>query len=293
MAKCLPVWNSEPIIATSKSEVESIGLSDFPSDVDTTAVKSARDRAPSLNPLRKGLGSTELGTIYASPTVRTEARETIFSSSERKPAREPRLRNPFLVEGLPVITDRAIGIVPDPFSTASPSKPKYTYSITPLSGLTPFEGDVYTFFETAKIMRFMGLDVGDKRIGIALSDESATIASPTETLQRRGNRKDIAHLLNLARREMVTRILVGMPYSLDGSSGPQALKVSRFVTTLAAETEIPVTTWDERFTTVDAEIALREAKVSPSARRAKIDRSAAAIILQSYLDDLREKRAEY
>ena len=141
-------------------------------------------------------------------------------------------------------------------------------------------------------MRFMGLDVGDKRIGIALSDESATIASPTETLQRRGNRKDIAHLLDLARRETVTRILVGMPYSLDGSTGPQALKVSRFATALAAETEIPVTTWDERFTTVDAEIALREAKVSPGARRAKIDRAAAAIILQSYLDDQRERRAE-
>jgi putative Holliday junction resolvase len=141
-------------------------------------------------------------------------------------------------------------------------------------------------------MRFMGLDVGDKRIGIALSDESATIASPRETLERRGNRKDIAHLLDLARREAVTCILVGMPYSLDGSKGPQALKVSRFATALAAETQIPVSTWDERFTTVDAEMALREAKASSSERRAKIDRAAAAILLQSYLDARRERRVE-
>ncbi|HEY7696979.1 MAG TPA: Holliday junction resolvase RuvX [Vicinamibacteria bacterium] len=138
-------------------------------------------------------------------------------------------------------------------------------------------------------MRFMGLDVGDKRIGVALSDESALIASPRETLERRGNRKDIAHLLELARREEVSGILVGMPLMLDGSTGPQADKVSRFVEALRAATSIPITTWDERLSTVGAERAMIEADVSRAKRRGAVDRVAAALILQSYLD---AKRAE-
>jgi putative Holliday junction resolvase len=137
--------------------------------------------------------------------------------------------------------------------------------------------------------RIMGLDVGDKRIGIAISDETAIIASPRETLERRGNRKDIAHLLSLAEREEVSEILVGMPFSLDGSSGPQAEKVSRFIEALRAATEIPVATWDERLSTVGAERALLEADVSRAKRRGAVDRVAAALILQSYLDARREK----
>lgn len=136
-------------------------------------------------------------------------------------------------------------------------------------------------------MRFMGLDVGDKRIGVALSDERAVIASPRETLERRGNRKDIAHLLELARGEEVSEILVGLPLSLDGSIGPQAEKVERFVAALRSETEIPVTLWDERLTTVSAERALLEGDVSRAKRRRTIDQVAAALILQSYLDQRR------
>lgn len=138
-------------------------------------------------------------------------------------------------------------------------------------------------------MRFMGLDVGDKRIGVALSDEGALIASPRETLERRGNRKDIAHLLDLARREEVSEILVGMPWKLDGSSGPQAEKVSRFVEALRAATSIPINTWDERLSTIGAERAMIEADVSRAKRRGALDRVAAALILQSYLD---ARRAE-
>ena len=102
----------------------------------------------------------------------------------------------------------------------------------------------------------MGLDVGDKRIGVALSDEGAIIATPRQTLERRGNRKDIAHLLELARSEDVVEILVGMPLSLDGSEGPQAKKIGRFIEALRAATELTVTTWDERFTTVSASAPL-------------------------------------
>ena len=138
-------------------------------------------------------------------------------------------------------------------------------------------------------MRLMGLDVGDKRIGIALSDEGAIIASPRETLLRKSNAKDITHLLELADREEVSEILVGMPLSLNGSSGPQAQKVARFVEALRARTPITVTCWDERFTTVDAEQALIEGEVSREKRRGLVDRVAAALILQSYLDARRER----
>jgi putative Holliday junction resolvase len=138
-------------------------------------------------------------------------------------------------------------------------------------------------------MRCLGLDVGDKRIGIAVSDESALIASPRETLERKGTRKDIAHLLELARREAISEILVGMPWNLDGSTGPQAEKVLRFVDALRAATDIPIVTWDERLSTVGAERALLEADVSRAKRRGAVDRVAAALILQSYLD---ARRAE-
>lgn len=137
-------------------------------------------------------------------------------------------------------------------------------------------------------MRLMGLDVGDKRIGIALSDEGAVIASPRETLERSGNRKDIRYMLELARREEVSEIVVGMPFSLDGSLGPQAHKVERFVEALKAETDIRITTWDERLTTVSAERALLEGNVSRAKRKKTIDRVAAALILQGYLDSRRE-----
>lgn len=136
-------------------------------------------------------------------------------------------------------------------------------------------------------MRFLGLDVGDKRIGVALSDEMALIASPRETLERKGTKKDVAYLLDLATREGVSEILVGMPFSLDGTAGPQAEKVARFVEALRASAAVPVTTWDERLSTVVAERAMIEADVSRAKRRGALDRVAAALILQSYLDSRR------
>jgi putative Holliday junction resolvase len=137
-------------------------------------------------------------------------------------------------------------------------------------------------------MKLMALDVGEKRIGIALSDESGLIASPRETLERKGARKDIAHILELASREGVAEIVVGLPVSLDGTLGPQAEKVNRFVEALRASTAVSVSTWDERFSTVSAERALIEADVSRAGRRGTVDRVAAALFLQSYLDARRQ-----
>ena len=133
-------------------------------------------------------------------------------------------------------------------------------------------------------MRFMGLDIGHKRIGIALSDGLGMIASPRNSLQRTGQEKDIAQLLELAENEGVEEILVGMPYSLDGSAGPQAQKVTDFIHILSERSTIKVTTWDERFSSVAAERALLEGGLSRSRRRLKIDKVAAAYMLQGYLD---------
>jgi putative Holliday junction resolvase len=141
-------------------------------------------------------------------------------------------------------------------------------------------------------MRFMGLDVGDKRIGIALSDEGGQIAMPKETLYRKGMDKDTDLLAEMADREGVGEILVGMPISLDGTHGPQAQKVTKFIQKLSERLEIPVVPWDERLTTVAAERVLIEGNVSRARRRKVIDKVAATFILQSYLDYRNEKQAE-
>jgi putative Holliday junction resolvase len=140
-------------------------------------------------------------------------------------------------------------------------------------------------------MRFMGLDFGDKRIGIAVSDDQGQIAMPKDTLQRSGKVKYIERLAELADQENVGEILVGMPVSMDGSHGPQAQKVMRFVQRLRQRVEIPVVVWDERLTTVAAERILIEGNLSRSRRRRVIDKVAAAYLLQSYLDFRNERQA--
>jgi putative Holliday junction resolvase len=133
-------------------------------------------------------------------------------------------------------------------------------------------------------MRFLGLDVGDKTIGLALSDESATIASGLPTYYRIGPRKDVKAIAELVRQREVGEVVVGLPLRLDGQAGIQAQKVLAFVDSLKGAVKVPLVPWDERFTTVAAEQALIEADVSRKARRAVVDKVAAILILQSYLD---------
>ena len=151
---------------------------------------------------------------------------------------------------------------------------------------------MYTGFFSCKPMRFMALDVGDKRIGIALSDEEGLIASPRDTLHRSRLETDIENLIELARNEDVGEILVGMPISMDGSEGPQAKKVAQFIHALSEHSEIPVVPWDERLTTVAAERASLEGNVSRGKRRKVIDKVAAAYLLQGYLDYRSARQAE-
>jgi putative Holliday junction resolvase len=136
-------------------------------------------------------------------------------------------------------------------------------------------------------VRYLGLDVGDVRIGVALSDETATLASGRPTLLRVGPRKDVRAIAALVRENEAGEVVVGMPWRLDGSLGPQAEKVTAFVERLRRSLPVPVATWDERLTTVAADELLAEAGVRRRDRKSRIDRAAAVLILQGYLDALR------
>jgi putative Holliday junction resolvase len=134
-------------------------------------------------------------------------------------------------------------------------------------------------------MRVLGLDVGDRRIGVALSDETGTLASPLSTLERVGPKKDPQAVAALAREHGVEAIVVGLPYNMDGSIGPQAKKVQAFAEALKPLAHVPVHFRDERLTTVEAEQILAERDVSWQRRKRLVDQVAAVLILQEFLDN--------
>jgi putative Holliday junction resolvase len=133
-------------------------------------------------------------------------------------------------------------------------------------------------------MRLLGLDVGDRIIGVSRSDETATIAGGLESIRRVGPKKDVKAVVDLVRRHEVDELVVGLPLRLDGVAGPQAQKVLAFIEALKPAVGIPVVPWDERFSTAAAQQALLEADVSRKGRRAVVDKVAAILILQNYLD---------
>jgi putative Holliday junction resolvase len=132
--------------------------------------------------------------------------------------------------------------------------------------------------------RILALDHGTKRIGVALSDELGWTAQPLETFERRTLERDIAHIRELVQTHNVERVLLGLPLRLNGEEGPAARSVREFVTRLGEALPVPVVTWDERMTTKAAEELLIAADVSRKKRRGAVDRVAAAILLQSYLE---------
>lgn len=132
--------------------------------------------------------------------------------------------------------------------------------------------------------RILALDHGTKRIGVALSDELGWTAQPLETFERRTLERDIAHIRDLVQAHDVERVLLGMPLRLNGEAGPAARAVEEFVACLAAALPVPIVTWDERMTTKAAEELLIAADVSRKKRKGIVDRVAAAILLQSYLE---------
>jgi putative Holliday junction resolvase len=137
---------------------------------------------------------------------------------------------------------------------------------------------------TASVERVLGLDVGDRRIGVAVSDELGLTAQPVLTLVRRNRREDMRSLARLVRKYACSRIVVGHPLYMSGDVSPQALKAQAVAEALASETGIEVTLWDERLSTTEAHRHLDAAGRPGNDRRAVIDQVAAVLILQSFLD---------
>ncbi len=138
-------------------------------------------------------------------------------------------------------------------------------------------------------MRVLGLDIGSKRIGVAISDELGFTAQGLETLICKNPDADLEQIARLAAEYHVREIVVGMPYNMNGTEGPQAQKVRALMERIAERTHRAVQEWDERLSTVAADRALLEADMSRSKRRKVIDKIAAVIILQGYLDRQRYK----
>ena len=135
-------------------------------------------------------------------------------------------------------------------------------------------------------MRILSLDHGTVRIGVALSDELKMIATPLEYIHAEPFAGFLARLKELIRVKEVEMILVGMPRNMDGSYGPAALKVQEFVAVLKEAVAVPIKLWDERLTSAQANRFLIEGNVRRADRKEKVDKMAAAILLQSYLDGL-------
>ncbi len=134
--------------------------------------------------------------------------------------------------------------------------------------------------------RSVCLDVGERRIGIAVSDDEGWLASPLQVLERREAARDFQRLADVVREQRAARVVVGLPRTLDGDIGPQARRVQRWTARLAPYLQVPIVYWDERYSTAEA---YRRLAATGRARRprAPIDAAAAAVILQDYLDSER------
>ncbi|HEX3553616.1 MAG TPA: Holliday junction resolvase RuvX [Thermoanaerobaculia bacterium] len=133
-------------------------------------------------------------------------------------------------------------------------------------------------------MRALGIDFGEKRIGLAISDPAGRVAVPLATLERRNDRSAVRQIAEIARREGIERLVLGEPVGLDGRRGPAAERAERFGRKLAALTGLPVERVDEALTTVEAAARLRAAGVDPRRQPERLDALAAQILLQDALD---------
>ena len=136
----------------------------------------------------------------------------------------------------------------------------------------------------SEVRRVLGLDVGSKRIGIAVSDPLGITAQGLETLQRQNKRLDFEKLEKLARDYSVAEVVVGFPLRMSGAEGVQAEKMHRFADELRERLQIPVHLWDERLTSAEANRLLRETEMSIQRRAQVVDQMAAVLILQSWME---------
>ena len=134
----------------------------------------------------------------------------------------------------------------------------------------------------------LGLDVGEARIGVAVSDPTGALCTPLDAMRRAADGADLRRVAETARSQEAVRIVVGLPLTMEGRRGTQAQAVLRFCGELRKVTTLPVVTWDERLTTVEAQARLTEAGRKPSREKGRVDSAAAALILESYLAAHRE-----
>lgn len=138
-------------------------------------------------------------------------------------------------------------------------------------------------------MRALALDVGDRRVGVAVSDPLGLVARPLTVIRRRSREQDYQAIQALVDEYEVSLVVVGHPLELHGEVGPQARRVERYAAGLAGRLNVPLTLWDERLSTAEAEQILHEAGESTRQYRGRLDAVAAAVILQSYLDAVEER----
>ena len=148
--------------------------------------------------------------------------------------------------------------------------------------------DVYEFSsELQSNNSLIGLDLGTKTIGVAVSDTILSVATPIKTIKRKKFSLDANHLLGIISNKNCCGIIIGLPKNMDGSEGPRAQSTRAFARNFSAKTELPITFWDERLSTVAAEKALLEADTTRKRRAEVIDHVAAAYILQGFLDRIK------
>ncbi|OGW92392.1 MAG: hypothetical protein A3D28_05495 [Omnitrophica bacterium RIFCSPHIGHO2_02_FULL_63_14] len=136
-------------------------------------------------------------------------------------------------------------------------------------------------------MRILGIDYGDRRIGLALSDPLGFTAQGLETLENKGVERTLEAIHQLCKDRGVTEIVVGLPVNMDGTIGPRAKGATEFSLALGRKTALPVRTWDERLTSRQVERLLAQGGASRRAKKAANDRLAATVLLQSYLESKR------
>lgn len=134
--------------------------------------------------------------------------------------------------------------------------------------------------------RLLGIDLGDKTIGLSVSDLTWFIATPLETIRRSDISKDLANLQQIVQEHKVVAIVIGLPINMNGTQGPQAAKVREFVALLQKQFELPIILWDERLSTTAVTRAMLEADMSRRKRAQVVDKLAASYILQGFLDSL-------
>jgi putative holliday junction resolvase len=143
-----------------------------------------------------------------------------------------------------------------------------------------------------KRMRIMGLDIGSHTIGVAMSDELEITAQGLKTIKRKSPAEDFEELAQIIHRFEVKKMVVGLPKNMDGTIGRQAEITFKWIKSFQQKRSLPIVTWDERLSTVGASRVLLEADLSRKKRKGVIDKLAAVLILQGYLDQMRNRKDE-